>query len=145
MDKDNYIFNFFNNINSDFKNNSNILLNASNLPKLVSNNTKNFISSKLKECNLNKFKTNSFYFNLFAFLFFIAILSIILLLKFKGFNKEKNKEKKLQEKQYIMSKLIYYNRQNLDNQNRIKNNLITKDLDINNHPEASLLHRKIYF
>ena len=44
-----------------------------------------------------------------------------------------------------MSKLIYYNRQNLDNQNRIKNNLITKDLDINNHPEASLLHRKIYF
>jgi len=145
MDKDNYIFNFFNNINSDFKNNSNILLNANNLPKLVSNNTKNFISSKLKECNLNKFKTNSFYFNLFAFLFFIAILSIILLLKFKGFNKEKNKEKKLQEKQYIMSKLIYYNRQNLDNQNRIKNNLITKDLDINNHPEASLLHRKIYF
>lgn len=145
MDKDNYIFNFFNNINSDFKNNSNILLNANNLPKLVSNNTKNFISSKLKECNLNKFKTNSFYFNLFAFLFFIAILSIILLLKFKGFNKEKNKEKKLQEKQYIMSKLIYYNRQNLDNQNRIKNNLIIKDLDINNHPEASLLHRKIYF
>ena len=145
MDKDNYIFNFFNNINSDFKNNSNILLNANNLPKLVSNNTKNFISSKLKECNFNKFKTNSFYFNLFAFLFFIAILSIILLLKFKGFNKEKNKEKKLQEKQYIMSKLIYYNRQNLDNQNRIKNNLITKDLDINNHPEASLLHRKIYF
>lgn len=145
MDKDNYIFNFFNNINSDIKNNSNILLNANNLPKLVSNNTKNFISSKLKECNLNKFKTNSFYFNLFAFLFFITILSIILLLKFKGFNKEKNKEKKLQEKQYIMSKLIYYNRQNLDNQNRIKNNLITKDLDINNHPEASLLHRKIYF
>ena len=145
MDKDNYIFNFFNNINSDFKNNSNILLNANNLPKLVSNNTKNFISSKLKECNLNKFNTNSFYFNLFAFLSFIAILSIILLLKFKGFNKEKNKQKKLQEKQYIMSKLIYYNRQNLDNQNRIKNNLITKDLDINNHPEASLLHRKIYF
>ena len=113
----------------------------STVPDDQKENAKNII----KECNFNKFKTNSFYFNLFAFLFFIAILSIILLLKFKGFNKEKNKEKKLQEKQYIMSKLIYYNRQNLDNQNRIKNNLITKDLDINNHPEASLLHRKIYF
>lgn len=147
MNKENYIFNFLSNfnLNNEIKNNSHNLLNYKNIPTLVSNNTKNYISSKLKECNINKFNTNSFYFNLCGFLFFIITLSIILLFKYKGFNKEKNNKKKLQEKQYIMSKLIYYNRQNLDNRNRIKNNLITQQSDINNHPEASLLHRKIYF
>ena len=44
-----------------------------------------------------------------------------------------------------MSKLIFYNKQNLDNKNRSDNNLINNLSDNNNYPEASLLHRKIYF
>ena len=44
-----------------------------------------------------------------------------------------------------MSKLIYYNRVNLENKKRENNNMITNLPDYSNHPEASLLHRKIYF
>ena len=44
-----------------------------------------------------------------------------------------------------MSKLVYYNRADLENKQRIQNNMITNLPDFNNHPEASLLHRKIYF
>ena len=49
----------------------------------------------------------------------------------------------MKDKQYIMSKLVYYNRVNLDNQLKIKNNMITNLPDFSNHPEASLLHKKI--
>ena len=56
---------------------------------------------------------------------FVGILGIILYVKYKG-NKspEERYNKNLKDKQYIMSKLVYYNRVNLDNQTRIKNNMI---------------------
>ena len=77
---------------------------------------------------------------------FLLILGTILIFKYKG-NKTKEEiyQKNLKDKQYIMSKLVYYNRQNLENQQKIKNNMITNLPDYGNHPEASLLHRKIYF
>ena len=50
----------------------------------------------------------------------------------------------MKDKQYIMSKLVYYNRVNLDNQQKIKNNMITNLPDFSNHPEASLLHKNIF-
>ena len=51
----------------------------------------------------------------------------------------------MKDNNYIMSKLVYYNRQNIDNQQKIKNNLITNLPNYGNHPEANLLHKKIYF
>ena len=41
--------------------------------------------------------------------------------------------------------LTNYNRQSLENQERIRNNMITNLPDYSNHPEAELLHKKIYF
>ena len=153
MNKDNYLFNYNynnnNNLNSNNLNSNN--LNSNNFdntikPNLVSNNLKNYINLKLKKCNLSKFNISSYYYNIILFALFSLILSIILISKYKGFKSDIEIYKKnIKDKEYIMSKLIYYNRQNLDNQNRIKKNLITDLPILNNNPEASLLHRKIYF
>ena len=80
------------------------------------------------------------------FILFFSILGIILFYRYKGNKTSQEKyQKNLQDKQYIMSKLVYYNRANLENQQRVQNNMITNLPDFSNHPEASLLHRKIYF
>lgn len=137
MNKENYILNFVGN-------NNQIL--SENMPKLVSVNLKKYIGNKLQECNYKKIKNNNLYFNIFFFIIFILILGSILIFKFKGFkNKNSSYKKQIRDKEYIMSKLIFYNKQNLDNKNRSDNNLINNLSDNNNYPEASLLHRKIYF
>ena len=80
------------------------------------------------------------------FILFFSILGIILFYRYKGNKTSQEKyQKNLQDKQYIMSKLVYYNRSNLENQQRVQNNMITNLPDFSNHPEASLLHIKIYF
>jgi hypothetical protein len=141
MNKDNYIIDSISN-NTKFFNE----IDFTNKPKLVTENVKNFINFQLKKCSEKKFLENSFFYNSLLFFIFILLLSLTLIFKYKGFkNKGDIYKKNLQDKQYIMSKLIYYNRQNIDNNNRIKNNLITDLPDYSNHPEASLLHRKIYF
>lgn len=141
MNKDNYIIDSISN-NTKFLNE----IDFSNKPRLVTENVKNFINLQLKKCSEKKFLENSFFYNSLLFFIFILLLSFTLIFKYKGFkNKEDIYKKNLQDKQYIMSKLIYYNRQNIYNNNRIKNNLITDLPDYSNHPEASLLHRKIYF
>ena len=138
MNKENYILNYVNN-------NENIQKTI-NLPKLVSSNLKKYIGEKLQECNYKKIQSNNLYYNIFFFIIFILILTTILIVKFKGFqNKSEIYKKQISDKEYIMSKLIFYNKQNLDNKNRTNNNLINNLPDINNYPEASLLHRKIYF
>jgi len=145
MNKENYLFNYNNNNNFDSNNFDSNNFNSIK-PTLVSNNLKNFINLKLKKCNLSKFNISSYYYNIILFALFSVILSIILISKYKGFKSATEIYKKnIADKEYIMSKLIYYNKQNLDNQNRIKKNLITDLPILNNNPEASLLHRKIYF
>ena len=117
-----------------------------NKPNLIVPGVKYFFNGVLKECNdIKKHNYNLFY-NIFFLVIFLLILGTILIFKNKG-NKTKEEmyQKNLKDKQYIMSKLVYYNRQNLENQQKIKNNMITNLPDYGNHPEASLLHRKIYF
>ena len=117
-----------------------------NKPKLVQNTTKYFFNSVLKECHKIKEKNYNLVYNIFMFIIFFFILGSILFYKYKG---NKTKEEKYQEniknKQYIMSKLVYYNRQNLENNQRIRNNMITNLPDYGNHPEANILHKKVYF
>tara|TARA_Y100000022_G_scaffold200634_1_gene216953 strand:- start:3078 stop:3323 length:246 start_codon:yes stop_codon:yes gene_type:complete len=80
------------------------------------------------------------------FLLFLSILVTILCLKYKGGRNSIEKyQKNIRDKEYIMSKLVYYNKTNIENNQRIKNNMITNLPDYSNHPEAELLHKKIYF
>ena len=117
-----------------------------NKPKLIEPGVKYFFKGILKECHNYKQKNYNLVYNISLFILFFSILGIILFSRYKG-NKtsQENYQKNLKDKQYIMSKLVYYNRCNLENQQRIQNNMITNLPDFSNHPEASLLHRKIYF
>ena len=129
------------NFNNSSDSNDNI-----NKPKLIEPGVKYFFKGILKECHNYKQKNYNLVYNISLFILFFLILGIILLYRYKG-NKtsQERYQKNLQDKQYIMSKLVYYNRANLENQQRIQNNMITNLPDFSNHPEASLLHRKIYF
>ena len=137
----------FKNINNYLNfNNSNNNIENINKPKLIEPGVKYFFKGILKECNNYKQKNYNFIYNLSLFLLFFIILGIILFYRYKGNKTSEEKYiKNMKDKQYIMSKLVYYNRVNLDNQQKIKNNMITNLPDFSNHPEASLLHKKIYF
>ena len=137
----------FKNINNYLNfNNSNNNIENINKPKLIEPGVKYFFKGVLKECNNYKQKNYNFIYNLSLFLLFFIILGIILFYRYKGNKTSEEKYiKNMKDKQYIMSKLVYYNRVNLDNQQKIKNNMITNLPDFSNHPEASLLHKKIYF
>lgn len=115
-------------------------------PKLITPNVKFFFKNVLKNCNTVKNNNFNFFYNIGLFLLFVIILTTLLLFKYKGGkNSIKKYEKNLKDKQYIMSKLVYYNKANVENNQRIKNNMITNLPDYSNHPEAELLHKKIYF
>jgi hypothetical protein len=137
----------FKNINNylNFNNSSDSIDNI-NKPKLIEPGVKYFFKGILKECHNYKQKNYSLVYNISLFILFFSILGIILFYRYKGNKTSQEKyQKNLQDKQYIMSKLVYYNRANLENQQRVQNNMITNLPDFSNHPEASLLHRKIYF
>ena len=117
-----------------------------NKPTLIEPGVKYFFKGILKECNNYKQNNYNLIYNISLFILFFSILWIILFYRYKGnINSEQRYVKNLKDKQYIMSKLVYYNRANIENNQRIKNNMITNLPDFTNHPEASLLHRKIYF
>lgn len=138
----------------DFKNidnylNLNINLNKTNeninKPKLITPGAKYFFNHVLSNCNKFKKNNNNTVYNICMFLLFFLILGVILFIKYKGpKNSIEVYQKNLRDKQYIMSKLIYYNKANIEENQKIKNNLITNLPDYGNHPEASLLHKKIY-
>ena len=115
-------------------------------PKLVTPNVKFFFKNVLKNCNTIKNNNFNFFYNIGLFFLFIIMLTTLLLFKYNGGKNSIQKyEKNLKDKQYIMSKLVYYNKANIENNQRIKNNMITNLPDYSNHPEAELLHKKIYF
>ena len=135
---------------SDYLNVDNLFIGKTeediNKPKLVQNTTKYFFNSVLKECHKLKENNYNLFYNISMFFLFILILGSILFYKYKGNKtKEQKYQDNLKDKQYIMSKLVYYNRQNLENNQRIRNNMITNLPDYGNHPEASILHKKVYF
>jgi hypothetical protein len=79
-------------------------------------------------------------------LFFVLILFIILYSRYKGkMNSKERYMKNLKEKQYIMSKLVYYNKQDLDNNQRIKNNMITNLPDYSNHQKQIYYIKEFIF
>ena len=135
------------NINNylNFKQNNSNNNNLENKPNLIEPGVKYFFTNTLKSCNNYKLKNYNIFYNITCLIIFISILGIILVYRYKSKTGKNIYEKNRKDKEYIMSKLIYYNRVNLENKKRENNNMITKLPDYNNHPEASLLHRKIYF
>jgi hypothetical protein len=137
---------------TNFKLNNSINLNRPNekpmseKPKLVDNGVKYFFKEVLKGCHNYKQNNYNTFFNVSMFLLFVIVLASILYMRYKGNSTSKEYyEKSMKDKDYIMSKLIYYNRQNIDNQQKIRNNMITNLPDYSNHVEANLLHKTIYF
>lgn len=120
--------------------------NLKDRPKLVEPGVKYFFKNVLKSCNNFKQNNYNIYYNISLTIIFFLVLGTFLYSRYKGnLTKEEIYQKNLKDKQYIMSKLVYYNKHSLENQQRISNNMITNLPDYGNHPEASLLHRKIYF
>ena len=115
-------------------------------PKLVDNGVKYFLREVLKNCHSYKQNNINIFYNITMFVLFVITLGIILLTRYKGNSMSKKYyEKSMKDKDYIMSKLVYYNRQNIDNQQRIKNNMITNLPDYSNHVGANILHKNLYF
>ena len=139
-------FNILDYTNFKLNNNSSNEKTMSEKPKLVDNGVKYFFKEILKGCHNYKQNNYNTYYNVSMFILFVVVLASILYMRHKG-NKSSIQyyEKSMKDKEYIMSKLIYYNRQNIDNQQKIKNNMITNLPDYGNHVEANLLHKKIYF
>lgn len=75
-------------------------------PKLVEPGVKYFLSETLKQTHLFRLKHYNSLFNIGLLIFFITLLGIILLIKYKGRLSVVEKEKKEQDKkQYILSKI----------------------------------------
>ncbi len=132
--------NFSQSKNTNYNNNNDI-----NKPRLVEHNVKYFLKNVLKNCHTIKQNNYNFYFNSCLLIFFIILFSLILCFKYKGYST--NQElllKQQKDKEYIMSKLFYYNRVNYDNKQKMRNNMITNLPDFNEHPEASILHNKMF-
>jgi len=130
---------------NSIKHNTNLVNNGTN-PKLVDNGVKLFFKEVLKGCNKYKQANYNTFYNILMFAAFCLILAILLYSRYMGpHNYKSYYEKTLKDKEYIMSKLVYYNRQNIDHQQKIRNNMITNLPDYSNHPEANLLHKTVYF
>ena len=75
-------------------------------PILVEPNIKNIMNSQLNNCKKDKFLKNSMILNIFLFLFFCTIISVILFVQYKG---KQNIEDKInrdnKKRNYILSKL----------------------------------------
>ena len=136
----------YTNLQYNSKNANTNSVNYTENPKLVDVSVKLFFKEVLKGCNKYKQANYNTFYNLIMFAAFCVILSILLYTRSKGTRNYKSYyEKTMKDKEYIMSKLVYYNRQNIDNQQKIRNNMITNLPNYNDHPEANLLHKAIYF
>jgi len=136
-------FDIVNYANLQFNKSSNI---STDKPRLVDNGVKYFFREVLKNCNSYRQNNINTFYNISMFMIFIITLGTILFMRYKGDSMSKKYyEKSMKDKEYIMSKLVYYNRQNIDNQQKIRNNMITNLPDYSEHVEANLLHKKIYF
>jgi hypothetical protein len=78
-------------------------------PMLTEPGVKYFINETLKQCHQFKEKYHNLNLNIGLLVVFFMILGILLLYKYKGkITPEEIKEKELQKKQYILSKIRNY-------------------------------------
>lgn len=78
-------------------------------PILIEPGTRYFLNETLKKCHIFKENYKNALFNVVLFILFLLILGIILLVKYKGkLTLEEIKEKELEKKKYILSKIKNY-------------------------------------
>jgi len=81
-------------------------MNVNQNPFLVEPTIKNIMNSQLNDCKKDKFLRNSMILNVFLFIFFIVIVSVILFIQYKGKqNIEERINKDNKKRKYILSKL----------------------------------------
>jgi hypothetical protein len=75
-------------------------------PILTEPGTKYFLSQTLKQCHIIRNKFHNVIFNVGLFVFFLLILGVILLYKYKGRLTPVEKQRKnIEKQQYILSKI----------------------------------------
>ena len=78
-------------------------------PLLIEPGVKYFLNETLKNCNNIREKYNNFLFNIGLFILFIIIISLILLIKYKGkLSDEEIKQKNNEKQSYILEKIIKF-------------------------------------
>jgi hypothetical protein len=78
-------------------------------PTLIEPGVRYFLNETLKQCHIFKENYKNLIFNVGLLIFFILILGIILLIKYKGkLTPEEIKQKELEKKKYILSKIKNY-------------------------------------
>lgn len=91
-------------------------------PMLTEPGIKYFLNENLKQCHVFKEKHNNMLFNIGLLIGFLIILGILLLYKYKGkLTVEEIREKELEKKQYILSKIRNFQ----DAKRRAQQELIT--------------------
>jgi hypothetical protein len=107
-------------------------------PTLIEPGVKYFLNESLKQCHKFKEKYNNTIFNISLFVFFVLILGIILIIKYKGkLTPEEKEEKETIKKQYILSKIRNYQEAKLREQQELITGLPHWDT------EFDLIHKKI--
>jgi hypothetical protein len=78
-------------------------------PTLIEPGVRYFLNETLKQCHIFKENYKNLMINIGLLIFFITILGIILLVKYRGkLTPEEIKQKELEKKKYILSKIKKY-------------------------------------
>jgi hypothetical protein len=78
-------------------------------PILIEPGVRYFLNETLKQCHIFKENYKNLIINIGLLIFFIMILGIILLIKYKGkLSVDEIKEKEIEKKKYILSKIKNY-------------------------------------
>lgn len=90
-------------------------------PKLIEHNVKHYLYNTLQSCHNNRIKMYVFLLNAFVFVAFVFMTTLVL---YFCHNKKKTPEetekKMLKDQEYILSKIRFYQNNNLENaQNKI--------------------------
>jgi hypothetical protein len=81
-------------------------MNVNQNPILVEQTIKSIMNSQLNDCKKDKFSRNSMILNVFLFISFTVVLSVILFIQYKGKqNIEDRINKDNKKRNYILSKL----------------------------------------
>jgi hypothetical protein len=85
-------------------------------PKLIEHNVKNYLYNTLQSCHNNKIKIYVFFFNIIILAVFVIMTAITL---YYCYNNKKSPEeiqqKMIKDQEYILSKIRFYQTQNLEN------------------------------
>lgn len=106
-------------------------------PMLTEPGVKYFLNESLKQAHLFKEKYHNTIFNIALFFFFLLILGILLLWKYKGkLTPKEIQEKEMEKKKYILAKIYNYQQDKLRSQQQLITGLPHWETEydiVNNH------------